>query len=54
MKKIKKEELTFRNALAHERRTFGQVKAYTQTHSSKKDYNRREVKRQDKKAFACY
>ena len=49
MSKDKHDELSFRNAYAHERRDFGQVKPYTQTHTSAKDYNRRKGKRETKR-----
>ncbi len=51
MSKNKQEDLTFRNAYAHERRDFGQVKPYTQTHTSAKDYNRRKGKRETKREW---
>ena len=44
--KKNQEALTYRNALLHERKNAGQVKFYTQTHASEKDYNRRKGKRE--------
>ena len=41
--------LTFRDSLSHERLDFGQVKPYTQTHTSPKDYDRKQRKKEDRK-----
>ena len=44
--KKNQEALTYRNALLHERKDAGQVKFYTQTNATEKDYNRRRGKRE--------
>ena len=52
VKNNKKEALTFRNALKHERKDFGQVKPYTMVHKSPKDYDRKREKKETRKRIA--